>query len=113
MREYLVQLVDCVGKINGIDLVVAIDGLSASGNPQSLELALSLGVGCVVADYSEGVGISKNRVITLLGGYDYYFFIDDDVAVRSSRLFSEPGKFHLETGIHHFSLHHPQLLAPG
>ena len=69
-----------------------------------------MGVSCVVADYPEGVGVSKNRVINLIAGYDYYFFIDDDTLVLSSRLFSEHLKLHLETGIHHFSLHHPQRL---
>lgn len=110
IRSHLVQLIQCVQDVDGADLVLAVDGLSEQGNQQSLDFGLSMGVPCVVSDHSEGVGISKNRVVTLLGGYDYYFFLDDDVEVLSSRLFSEHVDLHLETDIHHFSLHHPARL---
>ncbi len=110
IRSHLAQLIQCVNDVDGADLIVAVDGLSEQGNQQSLDFALPMGVNCVVSDHSEGVGISKNRVVALLGGYDYYFFLDDDVEVLSSRLFSEHVDLHLETSIHHFSLHHPERL---
>ncbi|MEJ2418721.1 MAG: hypothetical protein P8Y45_17675 [Exilibacterium sp.] len=110
LGDCLVPLRQCLSEVRGVDLVVAVDGLSAPGNWESLVLAQSLGIACVVADHSEGVGVSKNRVVALLGGYDYYFFIDDDVTVISERLFPGHVELFLESGIHHFSLHDPARL---
>jgi hypothetical protein len=110
VRAYLPALIDCTRECDDLDLVVAIDGLSVPGNREAQDLALAMGVDCVVADEAEGVGISKNRVLSLLGGYDYYFFIEDDVEVLSAALFTGHIEAHLKTGIHHFSLHEPERL---
>ena len=110
VRSYLPPIARCARELGDADVVLAVDGLSEIGNPQSLDAALSCGVRCVVADDAEGVGISKNRVMSLLGGYDFYFFLDDDVELRACRIFSEHVRLHRETGIHHFSLHHPGRL---
>lgn len=110
VRAHLPRLARCAGETGRADLVLAIDGLCEPGNRSALEIARACGVSCVVADRSEGVGISKNRVVALLGGYDHYFFIEDDVGVRSARVFSEHARMHRETGIHHFSLHPTERL---
>ena len=113
IRANLAQILRCVKEVGRADLTVAVDGLSVPGNQKSLDFALSMGISCVVSDHPEGVGISKNRVVALLGGYEFYFFVEDDVEVLSSRLFSEHVNLHLESGIHHFSLHHPDRLLDG
>ena len=110
IQSYLEPLKQCVEEVEDADLVVSVDGLSQHGNRRALDFALSMGVSCVASDHSEGVGISKNRVVALLGGYEYYFFLDDDVQVLSGRLFSKHVDLHLETGINHFSLHDPSRL---
>ncbi len=92
------------------DVLLAIDGIAEHGNPETLDLALGLGVPCVTSDRAEGVGVSKNRVLSLLGGYSYYFFIDDDTEVQSSRAITTHIALHEETGIHHFSLQNPERL---
>ena len=107
---YLDHIARCVREVDRVDLVLAIDGLSQAGNEESLEIALSYGVDCIVSAEAEGVGVAKNRVVGLLGGYAYYFFIDDDVEVLTSQLFSEHLSLHSKTGIHHFSLHDPRRL---
>ena len=48
--------------------------------------------------------MSKNRVIQNFWGYDYYFFIDDDVELLEGRVFDEHIKAFKKTGIHHFNL---------
>jgi hypothetical protein len=110
-KMHLEAAVRYLREIDNTDFVLAIDGLSAAGNKETLEVARSAGVNCVISERPEGVGISKNRVMGLLGGYDYYFFLDDDVEVRSSRLFSEHIELCHETGIHHFCLHDPNRLV--
>ncbi|WDE14292.1 hypothetical protein [Thalassomonas haliotis] len=94
----------------GFDLVLAIDGLSLLANRETLQLAQQLGVNCVIADFPEGVGVAKNRVVSLFGDYDFYFFIEDDVEVQSSELFTCHLNAYEKTGIHHFSLHEPSRL---
>lgn len=97
-------------ELEAFDLVASIDGLTAPANKESLILAKELEVDCIVADESEGVGISKNRVVSLLPEYDFYFFIEDDVEVLDSDLFIKHIEAFKTTGIHHFSLHGPERL---
>ncbi|MFT4927140.1 MAG: hypothetical protein ACI8WB_003246 [Phenylobacterium sp.] len=110
IRHNLNSLLQSLTELDDIDLVVAIDGLSIEANQATLSEVLAMGVNCIVADEPEGVGISKNRVMSLLGDYDYYFFIEDDVEVVNGRLFTGHIDMHLQTGIHHFSLHEPTRL---
>ena len=110
IRNNLSCLIHCLQGLRGFDLVVSIDGLSVAGNTEALSLVQKMGVDCIVADEPEGVGISKNRVLSLLGDYDYYFFIEDDVEVLSTDLFNGHIGAYLKTGFHHFSLHEPARL---
>lgn len=105
IQANLENLAGFVNEITDADIAVAIDGLSMQGNQQTLDYCLSKGVTCIFSEVSEGVGVSKNRVVALLGGYEYYFFIEDDVEVLTSRLFTGHLNLFAETDIHHFSLH--------
>ena len=110
IAKNLMCLKTCLKKLPGFELVVVIDGLSVAGNMETMSIALGIGVDCIVADEAEGVGIAKNRVMSLFGDYDYYFFIEDDVEVLSPDLFTGHIEVYLQTGIHHFSLHEPARL---
>jgi hypothetical protein len=103
-------LMDCLVGLSGFDLVVSIDGLSVPGNIETLSLVQAMGVDCIVSDEPEGVGISKNRVMALLGHYQHYFFLEDDVEVLRAELFTQTIEMYLQTGIHHFSMHEPARL---
>lgn len=109
-RLNLSKIVGFLKNKNRYDLVVAIDGMESSENHFSLQYAQSIGVACVVGDKQEGVGISKNRVVSLLPDYDFYFFIEDDVEVMGPRVFDEHLNVARVSNIHHFSLHHPSRL---
>ncbi|MEM7428895.1 MAG: hypothetical protein AAF441_22640 [Pseudomonadota bacterium] len=111
LKRHLAGLRDKIRDLECADLLVAIDGLSVPGNQESLEAVRALGVGALVAEHSEGVGVSKNRVVGQLGGYSHYFFLDDDVEVLSPTLFSDHMEISGSTGIHHFSLHDDSRLA--
>jgi glycosyltransferase involved in cell wall biosynthesis len=56
------------------------------------------------AEERMGVSMSKNRVIQNFWGYDYYFFVDDDVELIDGRVFDEHIEAYNKTGIHHFNL---------
>ncbi|NKB65273.1 MAG: hypothetical protein GKR95_25295 [Gammaproteobacteria bacterium] len=111
VRHYLPKLISVTASLKQVDLLLGIDGLSSPGNCESLEFAQSVGVPCVVSEHPEGVGISKNRIVSLLGGYDVYFFLEDDVEVISDGLFRDHIQYCQLTGYHHFSLHQPGRLV--
>ena len=94
----------------GFDLILVIDGLSLAANRETLRLAGQMGINCVIADHPEGVGVAKNRVMSLFGDHDFYFFIEDDVEVLSTELFTGHISAYEQTGIHHFSLHEASRL---
>ncbi|MDG2170822.1 MAG: hypothetical protein P8L44_23175 [Opitutales bacterium] len=110
LTKNLTSIQDALEGLVGFDLVVSIDGLSTHSNQESLSLANDLGVDCIVADQPEGVGISKNRVLSLLPEYGFYFFIEDDVEVLHSDLFLKHIEAFETTDIHHFCLHEPERL---
>ena len=110
VAKNLSRIKTCLPPEGQFDLVASIDGLSAPGNRETLSLALEMGIDCVVAEEAEGVGISKNRVVSLFPDYDYYFFIEDDVEVLNAALFRKHIKIYKETRIHHFCLHEPDRL---
>ncbi|WDE08033.1 hypothetical protein SG34_014730 [Thalassomonas viridans] len=110
VAKHLPGLQAKVKALASFELVLVIDGISLLPNRETLALAQRMGVNCIIADQPEGVGVAKNRVMSLLGDYDFYFFIEDDVEVLSSDLFTGHLSAYQETGIHHFSLHEPSRL---
>jgi hypothetical protein len=51
----------------------------------------------------EGVGLSKNRVLSFFPNYDYYFFIEDDVELLNEDVFFLMINAFLSTNIHNIS----------
>jgi hypothetical protein len=94
----------CLGNPR-FDLLLSIDGAAFGSNPDSLAFARERGIAFLVSRIPEGVGISKNRVVARLGGYTYYFFVEDDVELLDPRVFDTHIRLSEESGIHHFSLH--------
>jgi hypothetical protein len=52
----------------------------------------------------EGVGLSKNRALAAFPGFDYYFFIEDDVELVDGAVFPAHVELAAASNIHHFSL---------
>jgi len=94
----------CLGNPR-FDLLLSIDGAAFGSNPDSLAFARERGIAFVMSRVPEGVGISKNRVVARLGGYRYYFFVEDDVELLDPRVFDTLIRLSDGSGIHHFSLH--------
>lgn len=79
--------------------------ISLDGNAQEyLDFCEKHQIPLVYSEHREGVGLSKNRVLSLFPDYEYYFFFDDDIELLDSQVFSIQLKVAKSTGFHHFSL---------
>ncbi|MDN4164757.1 hypothetical protein QWY31_04545 [Cytophagales bacterium LB-30] len=85
---------------NRFDFLVAIDG---SAYPL-IEFCKENHIPYMYSDIAEGVGINKNRVLNTFTGYDFYFFIDDDVELINHEVFMEIILFAQESNFQHISL---------
>jgi hypothetical protein len=94
----------CLGNPR-FDFLLSIDGVDFGSNPDTIAFARERGIAFVASRDPEGVGISKNRVLTRLGGYTCYFFVEDDVELLDPRVFETHIRLSEASGIHHFSLH--------
>lgn len=81
-------------------LVVSLDG----NDEGTVEYCTKHGIALIYSDENEGVGLAKNRVLATFGGFDYYFFIEDDVELINPKVFDICIELSQKSGIHHFSL---------
>lgn len=100
LRRYLPHFAAFCRADPRFHLVVSHDG----PGPATAAFCDRWQVPLVTSDEREGVGISKNRVLTRFPGYDAYFFLDDDVELVDGRVFPRHLDLLRESGIHHFSL---------
>ena len=94
--EYLSFCVDS----STFDFLVSLDGPDAATNAFCREHGIPL----LASEKREGVGLSKNRVLTSYPDYDFYFFIEDDVQLVEPDVFSAHIEVSEETQLHHMSL---------
>jgi hypothetical protein len=87
-----------------LSLLVSIDGTES----ETVDFCSSWGIPTIYSDEREGVGLSKNRVLTCFPDFDYYFFIEDDVELVDASVFQKHIDLFHESGIHHFSLFEPR-----
>tara|TARA_B100000508_G_scaffold141097_1_gene146963 strand:- start:55465 stop:56445 length:981 start_codon:yes stop_codon:yes gene_type:complete len=65
------------------DFLLAVDGI----NNDYLDFTEKYDIPMIHSEQREGVGLSKNRVLTKFSDYDYYFFIEDDVYLENTEIF--------------------------
>jgi hypothetical protein len=100
LKRYAPHYVAFCRSDRAFDFVVSLDG----GDGASRATCESLGLPLVYSDEREGVGLAKNRIVRQFGGYDYYFFIEDDVELLQSQVFREHIRLAELMGLHHLSL---------
>lgn len=83
------------------DFVLSLDG----SDKETIKYCERFGIPLIYSEKNEGVGISKNRVIETLSGYDNYFFIEDDVELLNPEVFDIHIDLSKKLDIHHFSLY--------
>jgi hypothetical protein len=84
------------------DFVLALDGY----NQEYIDFANEYQVPLIYSNEREGVGLSKNRVLSYFPHYEYYFFIEDDIELLTGIVFREILSAHNQSGIHHFCNNH-------
>jgi hypothetical protein len=103
VRRCLPHLARACGTDPRLDLMVALDGDDGATREFCTEWAVSL----LYSDTREGVGLSKNRVLESFPGYDYYFFLEDDVEVLDGAVFRRHVELMQASGVQHMSLFDP------
>lgn len=89
-------------------LLVSLDG----NDPATIAFCRRYGFSLLYSEEREGVGISKNRVLTRFPDFDHYFFIEDDVGLKDDTVFRQHIDVAREMGLHHLSLFPPDRLPP-
>jgi hypothetical protein len=84
------------------DFVLSLDGAEEEYTQFCEQFKIPL----IWSQDREGVGISKNRVCKLYPDYEGYFFVEDDVILYDSRIFSFLIDLSAKYKIHHFSRTH-------
>jgi hypothetical protein len=82
------------------DFVVSLDG----HDEKTISFCNRHNIPIVCSEVQEGVGLSKNRILSTFSEYDHYFFVEDDVGLLNSAVFELHINAAQELGIHHMSL---------
>jgi hypothetical protein len=82
------------------DFVISLDGC----DKQTIEFCNAHKIPIVYSETQEGVGLSKNRILSTFSKCDNYFFIEDDVGLLNGTVFDLHIKTSQELNIHHMSL---------
>jgi hypothetical protein len=82
------------------DFILALDGRENDYIAFCEENKIPL----LYSEEREGVGVSKNRVLSKYPNYDGYFFIEDDIELLNPAIFDDHIKKSKAQNINHFSL---------
>jgi hypothetical protein len=85
VKKYVWEYVQLVNREAEFDFVLALDGY----NQEYIDFAEEFQLPLIYSDEREGVGLSKNRVLTQFPDYAYYFFLDDDIELLNPALFKQ------------------------
>lgn len=100
IKAMIWDYVDFVKSNEDFDFLVSLDG----NDTETISYCKKFNIPLIYSEANEGVGLSKNRVLTSFPDYDYYFFIEDDVELLNPDIF----KIHIDlaqkTNLPHFSL---------
>jgi hypothetical protein len=102
VKKYIWEYLQFVNRETDFDFVLALDG----HNQEYIDFAAEFELPLIYSDEREGVGLSKNRVLSYFPNYDFYFFIEDDIELLTGKVFHEILRTYHESGIHHFCNNH-------
>lgn len=106
LRRFVWEYAEFCTRRSEYDFLVSLDGR----DPATIAFCGKYGFPLVYSDEREGVGISKNRVLTRFPDYDHYFFVEDDVGLIDERVFDRHIEVAREMNLHHLSLFPPERL---
>jgi len=100
VRAFIWDYIDFVKTRDDYSFILGLDG----NDDSTINYCNRHKIPFLYSKNSEGVGISKNRVLKSFPNYDNYFFIEDDIELLNSDVFDIHIKLSKELNIHHFSL---------
>lgn len=98
LKKSILPYIHFCHQSNDYHFLISLDGTEK----EYLDFCEKYDIPLLYSEEREGVGLSKNRVLTNFSDYRYYFFIEDDVELYDSKVFDIHIELHKETGIHHF-----------
>src|SRR5690554_3333324 len=98
VKKYIWEYLSFVNANQDFHFVLALDGKEQS----YIDFCDKYAIPLVYSEEREGVGLSKNRVLTKFPEYDYYFFVEDDVELVHEGIFNSIIKHHHLTFYPHF-----------
>lgn len=102
VKKYIWDYLAFVNKDRNFDFVLSLDG----NQQEYIDFAENFDIPLISSDEREGVGLSKNRVLSFFPNYDFYFFIEDDIELINENIFNEVIETYHQSNIHHFCNHH-------
>ena len=97
MKKFIWNYLSAINSNQDLSFVLALDG----DDSEYIEFCNKFDIPLIYSEEREGVGLSKNRVITQFPNFDYYFFIDDDVELLNKAVFMELVEVMKKQNIHH------------
>ena len=82
------------------DFVVSLDG----HDEKTIAFCHRHKIPIVYSEAQEGVGLSKNRILSIFSDYDHYFFVEDDVGLLDAAVFDLHVKAAHELNVPHMSM---------
>ncbi|PHR49829.1 MAG: hypothetical protein COA32_01460 [Fluviicola sp.] len=102
VKKYIWDYLYFVNNNPAFEFILALDGNS----PEYIDFCKDFEIPLVYSNEREGVGLSKNRVLTYFPNYHYYFFIEDDIELSNHTIFKDIISTHQKSGVPHFCNHH-------
>lgn len=102
VKKYIWDYLRFVNNNESFHFVLALDGTEQ----EHLDFCNEFTIPLIYSEEREGVGLSKNRVLTQFPNYDNYFFIEDDIELVDNLIFQQLVDLHEQTGYHHFCNNH-------
>lgn len=83
IKKFIFPIIDFCNHNDKYDFLLSLDGNNADYQSFSNQFNIPL----LYSDCREGVGLAKNRVLKQFPGYDYYFFLEDDIELLNPGVF--------------------------
>jgi len=97
VKKFIWDYLKFVNSNNEFHFVLSLDG----NNQTYIVFCETYDIPLIYSEEREGVGLSKNRVLTQFPDYDYYFFIEDDVELINESIFNHCIGIYNKTGYPH------------
>tara|TARA_B100000508_G_scaffold141097_1_gene146967 strand:- start:59590 stop:60591 length:1002 start_codon:yes stop_codon:yes gene_type:complete len=100
VKKFALEYIRFSNDHENFDFLLSLDGK----DDEYIDFCSAYSIPLLYSEQREGVGLSKNRVLSAFSQYDYYFFIEDDVELLDPSIFSLHIKAALLSNYHHFTV---------